>query len=67
MFDAAQSGRRWATLRTTTPAAPWQRSLFNGQTQVILQPTGKTGDSGRATLRAVSDGLASAATVIEIF
>ncbi|MBW8847580.1 MAG: DUF4982 domain-containing protein [Burkholderiales bacterium] len=67
LFDGAQGGRRWATLRTTTPAAPWQRSVFNGQAQVILQSTGKTGDSGRATLRAVSDGLAPAATEIEIF
>lgn len=67
LFDGAQGGRRWATLRTTTPAAPWQRSVFNGQAQVILQSTGKAGDGGRATLRAVSDGLAPAATVIEIF
>ncbi|WP_457447843.1 beta-galactosidase GalA [Roseateles sp. P5_E4] len=67
LFDGAQGGRRWATLRTTTPAAPWQRSVFNGHAQVILQSTGKTGDSGRATLRAVSEGLAPAATVIEIF
>jgi beta-galactosidase len=54
LFDAAQSGRRWATLRTTTPSAQWRRSVFNGQAQVILQSTGKT---GRATLRATSDGL----------
>jgi len=67
LFDAAQSGRRWATLRTTTPAAPWQRSVFNGQAQVILQSTGKTGNSGRATLRAVSEGLTAATTVIEVF
>jgi beta-galactosidase len=67
LFDAAQSGRRWATLRTTTPAAPWQRSVFNGHAQVILQSTGKTGDSGRATLRAVSDGLTAATAAIEVF
>ncbi|MEO6279232.1 beta-galactosidase GalA [Roseateles sp.] len=64
LFDGAQGGRRWATLRITTPAAPWQRSVFNGQAQVILQ---STGEPGRATLRAVSDGLAPATTEIEIF
>ncbi|RZL32433.1 MAG: DUF4982 domain-containing protein, partial [Rubrivivax sp.] len=67
LFDAAQGGRRWATLRTTTPAAPWQRSVFNGQAQVIVQATGKAGDSGRATLRAASEGLAPATAVIEVF
>ena len=64
LFDAAQGGRRWATLRGTTPAAPWQRSVFNGQAQVILQ---STGEAGRAALRAVSDGLAGAAVTIEVF
>ena len=60
---AAQSGRRWATLRLTTPAAPWQRSVFNGQAQVILQATG---DTGRATLRAVSHGLSAAELVLDV-
>ncbi|MFG6488462.1 beta-galactosidase GalA [Roseateles sp. BYS78W] len=63
LFDAAQSGRRWATLRSTTPAAPWQRSVFNGQAQVILQSTGET---GRATLHARGDGLAAAEAVIDV-
>ncbi|WP_457356514.1 beta-galactosidase GalA [Roseateles sp. P5_D6] len=54
LFDDAQGGRRWATLRTSTAAAPWQRSVFNGQAQVILQ---STGSPGRATLRARGDGL----------
>jgi beta-galactosidase len=54
LFDDAQGGRRWLTLRTTTPATPWQRSVFNGHAQVILQ---STGSPGRATLRATSDGL----------
>ncbi len=64
LFDDAQGGRRWVTLRTTTSTGSWQRSVFNGHAQVILQ---STGSPGRATLRAVSEGLAPAATVIEIF
>lgn len=54
LFDDAQGGRRWLTLRTTTAAGPWQRSVFNGHAQVILQ---STGSPGRATLRATSAGL----------
>jgi len=63
LFDAAQSGRRWVTLRSTTPAGPWQRSVFNGQAQVILQ---STGEAGRASLRARGDGLAPAELAIDI-
>ena len=63
LFDSAQAGRRWATLRSTTPAAAWQRSVFNGHAQVTLQ---STGDAGRATLRATGVGLASGEVVIEI-
>jgi beta-galactosidase len=62
LFDEAQSGRRWFTLRTTTPAAPWQRSVFNGHAQVILQSTGR---AGRATLRALGDGLEAATLTVE--
>ncbi|MFG6432950.1 beta-galactosidase GalA [Roseateles sp. LYH14W] len=54
LFHGAQGGRRWLTLRTTTAAGPWQRSVFNGHAQVILQ---STGSPGRVTLRASSDGL----------
>jgi beta-galactosidase len=42
-------------LRTTTPAAPWQRSVFNGWAQVIVQSTGQP---GAATLSATSGELA---------
>ena len=63
LFEGSQSGRRWATLRSTTPAAPWQRSLFNGHAQLILQATG---DTGRATLRAVGAGLAAAEASLDI-
>jgi len=63
LFDAAQSGRRWVTLRSSTPAAPWQRSVFNGQAQVILQ---STGEAGRASLRARADGLAPAQLDLDI-
>jgi beta-galactosidase len=63
LFDGAQSGRRWASLRSTTPAAPWQRSVFNGQAQVILQAGS---EPGRTTLRAVGDGLAAAELAIDV-
>ncbi len=64
LFDGAQGGRRWAVLRSTTPAAAWQRHVFNGQAQVILQATGET---GRATLRAASGGLVGATVDIDVF
>ena len=64
LFDEAQGGRRWVTLRTTTPAAPWQRSVFNGHAQVILQ---STGSPGRATLRASGDGLDGATLTLDTF
>lgn len=62
LFDGAQAGRRWLTLRSTTPAAPWQRSVFNGHAQVILQSTGA---AGHATLRATGEGLEAATLAIE--
>jgi beta-galactosidase len=62
LFDEAQEGRRWATLRMTTPAAPWQRSVFNGHAQAILQSNGA---GGRVTLRAASDGLEPATVTID--
>jgi beta-galactosidase len=64
LFENAQAGRRWLTLRTTTPAAPWERSVFNGHAQVILQ---STGTAGRATLRARGEGLAPASLAIDAF
>jgi beta-galactosidase len=64
LFDEAQEGRRWATLRLTTPAAAWQRSVFNGHAQVILQSTGA---AGPATLRATSDGLEPATVTLDAF
>ncbi|WP_457447870.1 beta-galactosidase GalA [Roseateles sp. P5_E4] len=64
LFDDAQGGRRWATLRTSTAAGPWQRSVFNGQAQVILQ---STGGPGRATLRARGDGLDLGSLTLDAF
>lgn len=66
LFEGSQSGRRWVTLRSTTPAAPWERSLFNGHAQVTLQATGKAEHNGRATLRARGGGLATAEVVIDV-
>ena len=64
MTDNAQGGKRWVTLRATTPAAPWQRRVFNGQAQVILQSTGA---SGPATLRARGEGLPTTTLTIDAF
>ena len=64
MTDNAQGGKRWVTLRATTPAAPWQRRVFNGQAQVILQSTGA---SGPATLRARGEGLPTATLTLDAF
>jgi beta-galactosidase len=44
-------------LRVTAPAAPWQRRVFNGWAQVIVQSTGQAGEAG---LTAKSPGLAPA-------
>jgi beta-galactosidase len=62
LFDEAQAGRRWLTLRSTTPAAPWRRSVFNGHAQVILQ---STGIAGCATLRVSGEGLEAAAVTLD--
>ncbi|WP_343639931.1 beta-galactosidase GalA [Roseateles sp.] len=64
MTDNAQGGKRWVTLRVTTPAAPWERRVFNGQAQVLLQSTGARGP---ATLRARGEGLPATTLTIDAF
>jgi beta-galactosidase len=64
VLDEALDGKRWATLRVTTPAPEWQRSLFNGHAQVLVQ---STGESGHAVLRARGEGLDGADLSIELF
>jgi beta-galactosidase len=59
LLDAALDGARWATLRVTAPAGPWQRSLFNGHAQLIVQATGGDRDSS-AIVTATSDDLPAA-------
>ncbi|WP_457325204.1 beta-galactosidase GalA [Roseateles sp. P5_E11] len=54
MFDRSVGGSRWASMRTTAAASPWQRSLFNGWAQVIVQ---STGEKGVATLTASAPGV----------
>ena len=56
LFDGAKTGGSWALLRVTTPAGPWQRSVFNGHAQLILQSTGA---AGTVSIKASADGLAS--------
>ena len=57
MAERSSGGRKWGTVRVTTKAGPWQRSVFNGWAQVIVQATGQ---AGPATLTARSGGLAPA-------
>jgi uncharacterized membrane protein YhhN len=57
MFDRSVGTSKWGVLRVTAPAAPWQRRVFNGWAQVIVQSTGQAGD---ASLTAKSSGLAPA-------
>lgn len=54
LADRSVNGSRWGILRVTTPAAPWQRSVFNGWAQVIVQTIGRR---GRATLTATGTHL----------
>ncbi|WP_031236672.1 beta-galactosidase GalA [Asticcacaulis sp. AC460] len=63
MYDRSVGATKWGTLRITTPAAPWQRSVFNGWAQVIVQ---STGEPGQATLKAVSDGLKPAVATFTV-
>jgi beta-galactosidase len=60
--DAAQAGARWAQLRVTTPAAPWQRRTFNGRAQLIVQSTGA---AGLAVVTATGEGLEAAQVKID--
>jgi beta-galactosidase len=54
MFERSVGTSKWGVLRVTAPAAPWQRHVFNGWAQVIVQ---STGEAGEATLTARSNGL----------
>jgi beta-galactosidase len=63
MFDRSAGASRWGSVRVTTPAAPWQRSLFNGWAQVIVQ---STGEPGTGTLTAAAPGLPSATLRFEL-
>jgi beta-galactosidase len=50
-----------AVLRVAVPPAPWQRSLFNGLAQVIIQSTGAP---GTITVEASSSGADSATVTL---
>ncbi|CAN7303315.1 DUF4982 domain-containing protein [Pseudoduganella sp. LjRoot289] len=63
MFDSSAGTGKWGVLRTTEPAAPWQRSVFNGWAQVIVQSTGQP---GAATLTATSGKLTEMALRFEL-
>lgn len=63
MFDSSAGTSKWGVLRTTAPAAPWQRSVFNGWAQVIVQSTGQP---GAATLSATSGKLTETALRFEL-
>jgi beta-galactosidase len=55
LFDRSANTNNWGVVRVASEPAPWQRSVFNGWAQVIVQSTGAPGE---ATLTAKSDGLA---------
>jgi beta-galactosidase len=63
LVDAAQGGTRWAQLRMTTPASPWQRRVFNGRAQLIVQSTHQP---GQAVVTVTSPGLQAARLQIEV-
>ena len=63
LVDAAQGGGRWAQLRLTTPASPWQRHAFNGRAQLIVQSTHQPGQAA-VTVRGA--GLQAARLQIEV-
>jgi len=63
LFEHSVNGSLWGTVRVTHPAAPWARSVFNGWAQVIVQ---SVEDTGKAELRAVSDGLAAASLSFDV-
>ena len=49
-------------IKITTPAAPWQRSLFNGLAQVIVQSTGK---AGNIIITAKAKGIKPASLIVK--
>jgi beta-galactosidase len=63
LTEVAQDGARWAQLRITTPAAPWQRHAFNGRAQLIVQATKQP---GQAVLTVTGAGLQEARLQIEV-
>jgi beta-galactosidase len=63
LTEAAQDGARWAQLRITTPAAPWQRHTFNGRAQLIVQATKQP---SQAVLTVTGAGLQEARLQIEV-
>lgn len=63
MADRSVGGSKWGAVRATQNAAPWQRSVFNGWAQVIVQ---STGTPGRATLQATAERLKSSVATFNI-
>ena len=63
MYERSVGTTKWGQLRVTQPAAPWQRRVFNGWAQVIVQ---SSGEAGTASLRARSGSLAPAVTQFEV-
>ncbi|WP_244874642.1 beta-galactosidase GalA [Asticcacaulis benevestitus] len=63
LADVSVGGSRWGVVRINHPAGPWQRSVFNGWAQVIVQSTGVP---GRATLKASGEGLSAATAQFDV-
>lgn len=63
LADRSVNGSRWGSLRVTQPAATWQRRVFNGWAQVIVQSREA---AGTGQLTAKSEGLRWASTSFEV-
>jgi len=65
LIDASLEGARWATLRVTAPAPPWQRRVFNGRAQLVVQAT-RGGGNAKPIVTATGDGLASGSMELDL-
>jgi beta-galactosidase len=63
LADSSVNGNRWGSLRVTHTAGPWQRRVFNGWAQVIVQSLPAR---GRGQLTAVGEGLKPASATFEV-
>ncbi len=63
LADASQQGINWATLRIAKSGGPWQRRVFGGYAQLIVQ---STGTAGKAIIHAQAAHLKDAEITINL-